>query len=93
MANDSGLVRIRNSEVDLFADCRRHHHLQYVRGLTRVSIGRRMPASGQRDAGSAAHAGLAVLHRGGTVEAAQRFIDQQIETWARVVRENNIKAD
>ena len=30
---------------------------------------------------------------GGTVEAAQRFIDQQIETWARVVRENNIKAD
>lgn len=30
---------------------------------------------------------------GGSVESAQRFIDQQVETWARVVRENNIKAD
>ncbi|MFD0666825.1 tripartite tricarboxylate transporter substrate binding protein [Ramlibacter sp. MAHUQ-53] len=30
---------------------------------------------------------------GGTVESAQRFIDQQVETWARVVRENGIKAD
>jgi tripartite-type tricarboxylate transporter receptor subunit TctC len=30
---------------------------------------------------------------GGTPEAARGFIDKQIDTWAVVVRENNIKAD
>jgi len=30
---------------------------------------------------------------GGTPEAAQAFIDRQIETWAVVVKENNIKAE
>ncbi|MBC5786070.1 tripartite tricarboxylate transporter substrate binding protein [Ramlibacter sp. USB13] len=30
---------------------------------------------------------------GGTPEAAKAFIDQQIDTWAVVVRENNIKAE
>ena len=30
---------------------------------------------------------------GGTVEKAKTFIDKQIDTWAKVVRENNIKPD
>lgn len=29
----------------------------------------------------------------GSIESAQRFIDQQLETWSRVVRDNGIKAD
>ena len=35
--------------------------------------------------------GMAVV--GGTPEAARTFIDRQIDTWAVVVKENNIKAD
>ena len=35
--------------------------------------------------------GIAVI--GGTPETARAFIDKQIETWAVVVKENNIKAD
>ena len=35
--------------------------------------------------------GIAV--RGGTPEAARVFIDGQIDTWAKVVKDNNIKAD
>ena len=35
--------------------------------------------------------GIAVI--GGTPETARAFIDKQIETWAAVVKENNIKAD
>jgi tripartite-type tricarboxylate transporter receptor subunit TctC len=30
---------------------------------------------------------------GGSVESAQRFIDKQLETWSKVVRDNGIKAD
>ena len=30
---------------------------------------------------------------GGTPESARVFIDQQIDTWAKVVKENGIKAD
>ena len=30
---------------------------------------------------------------GGSVEKAKTFIDGQIDTWAKVVRENGIKAD
>jgi tripartite-type tricarboxylate transporter receptor subunit TctC len=35
--------------------------------------------------------GISVI--GGTPEAARTFIDRQIDTWAQVVKENNIKAD
>ena len=38
-------------------------------------------------------AGQGIEVRGGTAEAARAFIDGQIDTWARVVRDNNIKAD
>ncbi|GAC1533573.1 MAG: hypothetical protein NVS2B4_13820 [Ramlibacter sp.] len=30
---------------------------------------------------------------GGSVESARSWIDGQVDTWARVVRENNIKPD
>jgi tripartite-type tricarboxylate transporter receptor subunit TctC len=30
---------------------------------------------------------------GGSVERAKSFIDNQIDTWAKVVRDNNIKSD
>jgi hypothetical protein len=30
---------------------------------------------------------------GGSTEKARAFIDQQIETWAKVVKDNNIKPD
>jgi tripartite-type tricarboxylate transporter receptor subunit TctC len=30
---------------------------------------------------------------GGSVERAKGFIDNQIDTWAKVVRDNNIKSD
>ncbi len=30
---------------------------------------------------------------GGTVDSARGFIDRQVDTWARVVKDNNIKAD
>jgi tripartite-type tricarboxylate transporter receptor subunit TctC len=35
--------------------------------------------------------GIAIV--GGTPETAHTFIDRQIDTWAQVVKENNIKAD
>jgi tripartite-type tricarboxylate transporter receptor subunit TctC len=35
--------------------------------------------------------GISVI--GGTPDAARVFIDEQIDTWAQVVKENNIKAD
>lgn len=38
-------------------------------------------------------AGQGITLMGGTPEAAQGFIDKQIETWAVVVRENNIKPE
>lgn len=38
-------------------------------------------------------AGQGIELRPGTPEAARTFIDQQIDTWARVVRDNGIKAD
>jgi tripartite-type tricarboxylate transporter receptor subunit TctC len=30
---------------------------------------------------------------GGTPEAARAFIERQIDTWAKVVKDNNIKPD
>jgi tripartite-type tricarboxylate transporter receptor subunit TctC len=30
---------------------------------------------------------------GGSVDTARGWIDKQVDTWARVVKENNIKAD
>lgn len=38
-------------------------------------------------------AGQGMTVVGGTPDAARAFIDKQIETWAQVVKENNIKAD
>jgi tripartite-type tricarboxylate transporter receptor subunit TctC len=38
-------------------------------------------------------AGQGIHLMGGTPEAARAFIDKQIETWAVVVKENNIKAE
>ena len=38
-------------------------------------------------------AGQGIEIRAGTPEAARSFIDQQLDTWAKVVRENGIKAD
>jgi tripartite-type tricarboxylate transporter receptor subunit TctC len=35
--------------------------------------------------------GISVI--GGTPEAARTFIDGQIDVWAQVVKDNNIKAD
>jgi len=42
-------------------------------------------------AGKLAGQGMTIV--GGTPEAARTFIDQQMDTWAVVVKENNIKAD
>jgi tripartite-type tricarboxylate transporter receptor subunit TctC len=38
-------------------------------------------------------AGQGIELRPGTPDAARTFIDQQIDTWAKVVRDNGIKAD
>lgn len=38
-------------------------------------------------------AGQGIEIRTGTPEAARSFIDQQVDTWAKVVRDNGIKAD
>ena len=38
-------------------------------------------------------AGQGIEVRAGSAEAARSFIDRQIDTWAKVVRENEIKAD
>ena len=38
-------------------------------------------------------AGQGITVIGGTPEAARSFIDRQIDTWAQVVKDNNIKAD
>ena len=42
-------------------------------------------------AGRLAGQGISVI--GGTPDVARTFIDRQIDTWAQVVKENNIKAD
>ncbi len=38
-------------------------------------------------------AGQGITVIGGTPDSARTFIDRQIDTWAKVVKENNIKAD
>jgi tripartite-type tricarboxylate transporter receptor subunit TctC len=38
-------------------------------------------------------AGQGISVTGGSVESARTWIDGQVDTWARVVRENNIKPD
>jgi tripartite-type tricarboxylate transporter receptor subunit TctC len=38
-------------------------------------------------------AGQGMTVVGGTPDAARAFIDKQMDTWAQVVKENNIKAD
>jgi tripartite-type tricarboxylate transporter receptor subunit TctC len=37
--------------------------------------------------------GQGIILMGGSTDAARQFIDQQLETWAVVVKENNIKAE
>lgn len=66
----------RQSEFPAADRCRRKHHLQYTRGLVPITEAteRRMPASGQRDAGSAVHAGLEVVHNGGEYADAEAAI-------------------
>jgi tripartite-type tricarboxylate transporter receptor subunit TctC len=38
-------------------------------------------------------AGQGITVIGGTPDSARTFIDRQIDTWAQVVKDNNIKAD
>ncbi len=52
-----------------------------------VNKAMRVPDVAQRLAGQ----GITVI--GGTPDAARVFIDRQIDTWAQVVKDNNIKAD
>lgn len=64
------MTRFRHSALETFKACRRQYTLKYEMGLRPMMHGRRMPASGQRDTGSAAHAGVEVLLKGGSMEEA-----------------------
>lgn len=72
---------IRQSEFTAAQRCPRKHHLQYTRGLTPLTDPgfRRQPASGQRDAGSAAHAGLEVIHKGGSLDEALTAVTAYVD--------------
>lgn len=64
-------MRIRQSEFTAWRRCRRKWYFAYERDLRKQAPGtRRMPQSSYRDAGSAAHAGCAVIHEGGTLSEA-----------------------
>ena len=71
-------TRIRQSEFTTFAWCRRNHHFAYTRGLVPKHEGPRMPASGHRDAGTAAHAGFEALHLGGTKTLAENVVTAKV---------------
>lgn len=58
-------IRLRQSEIATFDECRRKHKFQYGRQLVPQYDGRRMPASGQRDIGTIAHVGIEQLNLGG----------------------------
>lgn len=72
-------MRLRQSALNTYKSCRRQYTFQYEMNLRPMYNGRRMPATGQRDAGSAAHAGAEVLHKGGTVEEARQAVTNYIE--------------
>lgn len=71
---------VRQSEISSFSDCRRKWWFAYEQGIVPVSIGRRMPASSHRDSGSAAHKGVEIINKGGTLvealDAVGVFIDE-----------------
>jgi len=67
-------MRFRQSEISSFQRCRRKHHFRYNKNVVPVSIGPRRPASGKRDAGSAAHKGIEVINNGGTLTLARNEV-------------------
>ncbi len=72
--------RIRNSEFNRFQRCRRAHHFGYTLNLApSPGTHRRMPLSGQRDAGSAAHAGIQVVHEQGSLNAALAAVTSWVD--------------
>ena len=82
MSNDIDNMRIRQSEFTQYQRCPRKHHFAYTHNVVPIveATQRREPASGQRDAGSAFHAGAEALHLGHTLnaacEAATKYVDE-----------------
>lgn len=63
-------MRIRQSAISSWQRCRRKYTFRYDMELVPLSVGPRRPASGKRDAGSAAHIGVAAINRGHTLQDA-----------------------
>ena len=78
MSNDRN--RFRQSEFSRWQRCRRSHHFGYTLGVVPVSIGPRQPVSGQRDAGSAAHAGVEEINRGKSLPDALTAVTEYVDT-------------
>jgi hypothetical protein len=65
------MIKVRQSAIRNFAECRREHHFQYTRNQVPVYVGRRMPSkSGTRETGTAVHKGIEVLDNGYTLSDA-----------------------
>lgn len=82
------LSRYRQSEISAWQRCRRKHHLGYTRGLVQVAIGPRQPASGKRDAGSAAHIGIAAINEGEPLVEALQLVTNYVNE-LRAIRNDN----
>lgn len=68
----------RQSEVTAWQRCRRKWHFRYGLGVVPVSIGPRRPASGKRDAGSAAHIGIAAINEGKSLPEALSLVTDYV---------------
>lgn len=74
-------MRIRQSEITAFNDCRRKHHFGYTRNLEPdVDGSGRMPPKEKADAGSAFHAGAEVFHQDGSAEEAEAAVKAWVVT-------------
>ena len=80
--------RYRQSELSAWQRCRRKYTMRYTNNVVPVSIGPRRPASGKRDAGSAAHIGVAAINNGLDLSVALQLVTNYVNE-LRAVRNDD----
>lgn len=76
-------MKIRQSEITTYSDCRRKHHFRYTLGLVpKAESSTRPRTPGSREVGTAAHSGFAMLNLGGSLERAQNWALSEMQRLA-----------